>query len=168
AVQTRTIRARGAKGFTAGELGNFGGTTMGASGNPRAFGSVWAATVGLTAALVVAVSASAAAQQPAATGPSQITFTRHVAPILQKSCQSCHRPGSVAPMSLLTYEEARPWARSIKQKVVGHSMPPWYIDKSVGIQTFKDDRSLTDQEIATIAAWVDGGAPRGHPADMPS
>jgi hypothetical protein len=124
--------------------------------------------VGLAAAFgVMAVCATASAQQPAATGQSQVTFTKHVAPILQKSCQSCHRPGSVAPMSLLTYEEARPWARSIKQKVVGRSMPPWYVDKSVGIQTFKDDRSLTDQEVATIAAWVDGGAPRGNPADMP-
>jgi len=141
---------------------------MSATGNPRIFRSTQAATVGFAVAFsVVAVCATASAQQPAASGASQITFTKHVAPILQKSCQSCHRPGSVAPMSLLTYEEARPWARSIRQKVVGHSMPPWYVDKSVGIQTFKDDRSLTDQEVATIAAWVDGGAPRGNPADMP-
>ena len=139
---------------------------MSASGKPRIFGSAWAAMVGLVAVGVV-VCTTVSAQQPAATGQGQVTFTKNVAPILQKSCQSCHRPGSVAPMSLLTYEEARPWARSIKQKVVGRSMPPWYVDKSVGIQTFKDDRSLTEQEIATIAAWVDGGAPRGNPADMP-
>lgn len=139
---------------------------MSASGKPRIFGSAWAATVGLVAFGVV-VCTTVSAQQPVATGQGPVTFTKHVAPILQKSCQSCHRPGSVAPMSLLTYEEARPWARSIKQKVVGRTMPPWYVDKSVGIQTFKDDRSLTEQEIATIVAWADGGAPRGNPADMP-
>ena len=139
---------------------------MSASGKPRIFGSAWAAMVGLVAFGVV-VCTTVSAQQPVATGQGPVTFTKHVAPILQKSCQSCHRPGSVAPMSLLTYEEARPWARSIKQKVVGRSMPPWYVDKSVGIQTFKDDRSLTEQEIATIVAWADGGAPRGNPADMP-
>lgn len=141
---------------------------MSATGKPRTFTSAGSVSGGLAAAFgVMAVCATAYAQQPAATGQSQITFTKHVAPILQKACQSCHRPGSVAPMSLLTYEEARPWARSIKQKVTTRAMPPWYIDKTVGIQTFKDDRSLTDQEIAKIAKWVDSGAPRGNPADMP-
>lgn len=70
-------------------------------------------------------------------------------------------------MSLVTYEDARPWARSIKQKVTTHKMPPWFIDQTVGIQSFKDDRSLTAEEIATIASWVDSGAPRGNPADLP-
>jgi hypothetical protein len=98
----------------------------------------------------------------------QATFTRDVAPIFQRSCQNCHRPGSMAPMSLLTFEDARPWARSIKQKVAGREMPPWFIDRHVGIQKFKDDPSLTDAEIATITNWVDGGAPRGNPADMPA
>jgi len=70
-------------------------------------------------------------------------------------------------MSLLTYEDARPWARSIKQKVAAREMPPWYIDKTVGVHHFKNDVSLTDQEIATIVQWVDGGAPKGNPADMP-
>ena len=102
-----------------------------------------------------------------ATGQAQITFTKDVAPILQKSCQACHRPGSIAPMSLLTYEDARPWARSIKQKIAVREMPPWFIDKNVGIQHFSNDRSLTDDEIATIVKWVDAGAPQGNPADMP-
>ena len=70
-------------------------------------------------------------------------------------------------MSLLTYEDARPWARSIKAKVTAREMPPWHIDRNVGITKFKDDPSLTDAEIATIARWVDGGAPQGNPADMP-
>jgi hypothetical protein len=102
--------------------------------------------------------------QPA--GPTT-TFARDVAPILQKSCQSCHRPGAIAPMSLLTYQDVRPWARAIKQKVQAREMPPWYVDRHIGIQKFKDDPSLTDAEIATIARWVDAGAPAGDPADMP-
>ncbi len=102
-----------------------------------------------------------------AQGPS-VTFTKDVAPILQKSCQNCHRPGSVAPMSLLTYEDARPWARSIKTKVTAREMPPWHIDRNIGLNRFKDDPSLTDREIATIAAWVDAGAPKGNAADMPA
>jgi len=110
----------------------------------------------------VFVTAFAAAQEPA-----QITFTKDVAPILQERCQVCHRPNTFAPMSLLTYEEARPWAKSIKQKVVAREMPPWYIDKNVGVHNFKNDVSLTDKEIATLAKWADNGAPKGNPADMP-
>src|SRR3989449_5600491 len=104
--------------------------------------------------------------QTSSQGP--VTFTKDVAPILQRSCQNCHRPGSVAPMSLLTYEEARPWARSIKQRVSAREMPPWGIDRNVGIQQFKNDISLTDDEVAKIAKWVDDGAPRGNLADMPA
>src|SRR5689334_15595707 len=96
-----------------------------------------------------------------------VTFTKDVAPILQKACQNCHRPGAIAPMSLLTYQDARPWARSIRQKVTSREMPPWYIDRHIGITKFKDDPSLTDEEIATIVAWVDAGAPQGRPGDMP-
>src|SRR5437879_8861055 len=77
------------------------------------------------------------------------TFAKDVAPILQRSCQPCHRPGNIAPMSLLTYQDVRPWARAIKQQVVQRNMPPWYIDRAVGIREFKNDPSLTDQEIAT-------------------
>jgi hypothetical protein len=103
----------------------------------------------------------------AASAHAQVTFTKDVAPILQKSCQNCHRPGSIAPMSLLNYEDARPWARSIRQRVEARQMPPWHVDRTVGIRQFKDDPSLSDQEIATLVAWVDGGAPRGNPADLP-
>jgi hypothetical protein len=97
-----------------------------------------------------------------------VTFARDVAPILQRSCQACHRPGSIGPMSLLTYQDARPWARAIKQQVAQRNMPPWFIDRTVGIHDFKNDVSLTDQEIATISKWVDAGAPMGNSADMPS
>ncbi len=97
----------------------------------------------------------------------EVTFTKDVAPILQERCQVCHRPNTFAPMSLLTYEEARPWAKSIKQKVLAREMPPWYIDKNVGIHNFKNDVSLTDREIATLAQWADTGAAKGNPADMP-
>ena len=107
---------------------------------------------------------------PSAYGQSadpDVTFAKDVLPILQRSCQSCHRTGSIAPMSLISYEEVRPWARSIKRYVESREMPPWYIDRRIGIQKFKDDPSLTDEEIATIAVWVDAGAPRGDPADAP-
>jgi hypothetical protein len=110
--------------------------------------------------------ASAAFTYISAQSPT-VTFTRDVAPILQRSCQNCHRPDSIAPMPLLTYEEARPWAKSIKQRVQAREMPPWFIDRRVGVRKFKDDPSLSDSEIATVAAWVDQGAPRGNPADMP-
>jgi hypothetical protein len=113
----------------------------------------------------VILSASVAVLALSAQG--QVTFTKDVAPILESRCQVCHRPNTFAPMSLLTYEEARPWAKSIKQKVAAREMPPWYIDKNVGVRHFKNDVSLSDQEIATIVKWVDGGAPKGNPADMP-
>ncbi|SVC49165.1 uncharacterized protein METZ01_LOCUS302019, partial [marine metagenome] len=118
----------------------------------------------VSAATVLACSGVAVAQDSPG---DQVTFTKHVAPILQRSCQVCHRPGSIAPMSLLTYEEARPWARAIKEHVVNRIMPPWYIDKRIGIQGFKADKSLSGEEIATIVRWVDNGAPRGNLADMP-
>jgi hypothetical protein len=109
---------------------------------------------------VAATSSTAVAQVP-------VTFAKDVAPILQERCQVCHRAGTFAPMSLVTYEQARPWAKSIKQKVLAREMPPWFIDKNVGVQHFSNDVSLTEQEIATIAKWVDSGAPQGNPADMP-
>ena len=97
----------------------------------------------------------------------QVTFSKDVAPILQAKCQSCHEPGSIAPMSLRTFQEARPWARSIKERVAARQMPPWHIDRSVGVQKFKNDMSLSDEQVATIVAWVDQGALEGNPADMP-
>ncbi len=104
----------------------------------------------------------------AAMAQEQVTFTKDVAPILQEHCQVCHRPGTGAPMSLLTYQEVRPWAKAIKQKVVAREMPPWFLDKSVGIQHFENDISITDQKIATLVKWVDGGTLQGNPADMPA
>jgi mono/diheme cytochrome c family protein len=101
-----------------------------------------------------------------AAGPdTSVTFTKDVAPIFYKSCAECHRPTMFAPMSLLTYEAARPYARSIKQKVVARQMPPWGADPAHG--TFKNDPRLTEQEIDTISAWVDAGAPRGDDKDLP-
>src|SRR3977135_2406688 len=111
--------------------------------------------------LVLAAAQTAVIGQQTATRP--VTFSKDVAPILQKACQNCHHPGAIAPKSLLTYQDARPWARSIKQKVTTREMPPWYIDRHVGITKFKGDPSLTDAEIATITAWGGRGAARGNP-----
>ena len=104
---------------------------------------------------------------PAAGQAADVTFARDVAPILNENCVECHRPGSVAPMSLLTYEDARPWAELIKYNVEGRIMPPWPIDVGVGVQSFQNDRSLTRGEIETIVQWVDAGTPMGDPADLP-
>ncbi len=98
---------------------------------------------------------------------AEVTYARDVAPILQAKCQVCHQPNSIAPMSLLTYEEAKQFAPLIKTRVQSRTMPPWHIDKGVGIQEFKNDRSLTDGQIETIVRWVDAGTPAGDPADMP-
>jgi hypothetical protein len=95
------------------------------------------------------------------------TYTKDIAPILQAKCEGCHRPGSIAPMSMRTYEETRPWVRSIQQRVSRREMPPWMLDKTVGIQHFKNDISLSDAQIATVQAWIEGGAPMGDPKDMP-
>ena len=97
-----------------------------------------------------------------------VTFTKDIAPIFQAKCEECHRKGTAAPMSLATYEESRPWAKAIKERVVRRSMPPWHIDKTVGIQKFANDRSLSDDQIAIIVRWVDSGAPMGDPKDMPA
>src|SRR5437868_12300567 len=121
----------------------------------------WKALPVLGAVLACAVPAFAA--DPV----KQVTFSKDVAPILQAKCQECHQPNSIAPMSLITYQDARPWARSIRERVSARQMPPWHIDKSVGVQKFKNDMSLSDDQIDTIVKWVDGGAPQGDPKDMP-
>ena len=110
-------------------------------------------------------STTGAAQSPAAGTP---VFTKDVAPIFQDKCEACHRPDSIAPMSLVTYAETRPWARAIRARVADRQMPPWNIDKTVGVQKFKNDRSLSDEQIDTIIRWVDARAPQGDPKDMPS
>jgi hypothetical protein len=96
-----------------------------------------------------------------------VTYAKDVAPLIQASCQVCHRPGSVAPMSLLDYEDVKIYAPLIKERVASRTMPPWHIDRTVGIREFQNDISLTDEEIQTIVGWVDAGAPLGDPADMP-
>src|ERR1700710_1735940 len=116
----------------------------------------------LTATLVMTGTASAADTSKTP------TFTKDIAPIFQEKCEACHRPDSMAPMSLMTFAEARPWAKSIKARVADRQMPPWQIDRTVGIQKFKNDRSLTDDQLDTIVKWVDAGAPQGDPKDMPA
>ena len=113
---------------------------------------------------VVLFATVASAQTATAPAP---TFAKDIAPIFQAKCQECHQPNSIAPMSLITFAESRPWARSIKSRVSQRQMPPWHIDPSVGVQKFKNDMSLSQKQIDTIVAWVDAGAPQGDPKDMP-
>jgi hypothetical protein len=103
------------------------------------------------------------AQQPSTTGP---TFTKDVAPILFKHCVSCHRPGEVAPMSLLTYDQARPWAKAILKVTSNRTMPPWHTDAPAG--TFHNERILTDAERETLVTWAEEGAPKGDDKDLPA
>jgi hypothetical protein len=119
-------------------------------------------TVTLGAVLYVAAPATAADAHA-----QPVTFTKNVAPILQAKCQECHQPNSIAPMSLISYEDVRPWARAIKTRVAARQMPPWHIDRGVGVQKFKNDMSLTDEQVTTIVRWVDEGAPQGDPKDLP-
>ena len=131
----------------------------------------------LVATMLVSTTSSSAqtaqaylAQRPTsgvASAPRAITYTKDIAPILQKNCQQCHQPGSIAPINLLTYDDAKKYSTRIKNKVSARLMPPWHIDKSVGIQSFKNDRSLSDAQIATIVDWVNAGSPQGDPKDMP-
>ena len=123
--------------------------------------------VGIFVLTIVAASAPAAAQQQTSDNATPVTFARDVAPILQKNCQQCHQPGAIGPMSLTTFEEVRPWARAIKQRVLAGEMPPYRYDRHVGIQQLKYDLRLSAAEIQTIARWVDSGAPLGNRADLP-
>jgi len=115
-----------------------------------------------------AFAAEATTDGGSAPASKPVTFAKDVAPILQAKCQECHRVGSMAPMSLITYEETRPWAKSIRQRVMTRQMPPWHIDRSVGVREFKNDMSLSDEQINTIVRWVDSGAPMGDLKDMPA
>ena len=99
------------------------------------------------------------------TGASNVTFNKDVLPILQKNCQTCHRPGEIGPMAFLNYEGTRPWAKSIKQAVLTKQMPPWFADPRYG--HFANERKLSDADIKTVVAWVDAGAPEGNAKDMP-
>jgi hypothetical protein len=111
---------------------------------------------------VIVAAASAATDA----SPSAVTFNKHVLPILQKNCQECHRPGESGPMSLLTYTDVRPWAKAIKVSVINKKMPPWFADD--GSVHFAKDRRMSPADIATVVAWVDGGAPEGDAKDKPT
>lgn len=99
------------------------------------------------------------------TSAKVVTYSKDVAPIFNKHCAECHRPGESAPFSTLSYKDTRPWAKSIKEKVVNRVMPPWHADAHVGV--FVNDRTMSKADIDTIVAWVDGGAVEGNPKDMP-
>ena len=118
--------------------------------------------IGACAALLVLGGVGVATAEAAEETP---TFAKDVAPILYENCVACHRPNHLAPMSLISYDDARPWARAVKSKVLAKEMPPWGADSSV--RAYKNDASLTQAEIDTIVAWVDGGAPRGNDGDLP-
>ena len=137
---------------------------MSIEGLPRLVGGI-----GLVVA-TIAGGASAFAQTPA-TRATDVTYSKDIAPILQRSCVTCHNPEGGAPMSLTSFEEVRPYARAINVRThMGPRagvMPPWFVEKNIGIQRYKGDPSLNEDELAKIAKWVDGGAPRGNPADMP-
>ena len=124
--------------------------------------SICMATLALAALLSFPGETSAQAQD------DPVTFARDVAPIIQEKCETCHRDGSIGPHSMTNYEEIRPWAPLIKEKVTTREMPPWPLDKTIGIQRFKNDRSLSDEQIETIVSWVDSGAPLGDVADLPA
>src|ERR1700730_11688345 len=131
--------------------------------------AVWVSGfVAAVSGLVASVAVSAQSGPPCA----GVTFTPDIAHILQRSSQQWQHAAGVAPMALFAYEEVSPWARSIKARTglrwQRGSMPPWFVDKNIGIQKFKNDPSLSDEEIARIARWVDSGAPQGNTADMPT
>jgi hypothetical protein len=105
------------------------------------------------------------ASQASVKSAANVTFSKDVAPIIQKNCQVCHRPGEVAPMSFMNYKEVRPWAKSIREKVVTREMPPWFADPKHS--EFSNDCRLSQKDIDTIVAWVEGGTKEGDPKDLP-
>lgn len=120
--------------------------------------------------LVAQNAATARPSSPSVTAPArdeEVTFAKHVAPILQQKCQVCHQPNSIAPMSLISYDDTKKYADEIRDRVTEHVMPPWHIDKTVGIHDFKNDRSLSDEQIATLVRWLDHGMPFGKKEDLP-
>ena len=116
--------------------------------------------------VVIACGALALTRLDAAAQSAAPTFSKDVAPVLYEHCTTCHRPGEIAPMSLLTYEAARPWARAIRDRVVNGTMPPWHADPAHG--KFRNDRRLSDQEKDVLTKWVAAGAPQGDAKDLPA
>ena len=131
----------------------------------RRIRSLTLAATGVACALVIARGSTVEGQYAGRSTEGVPTFTKDVAPILLKNCAGCHRPGEIAPMSLLTYEDARPWAKAIRDEVADGTMPPWHADAPHG--TFLNERVLTVAEKDTIVKWANGGAPKGDPRDMP-
>jgi hypothetical protein len=121
----------------------------------------------LAGVAIVSAAAMGSSRQAGAAAAEVPTFTRDVAPIMFEKCTMCHRTGEVAPMTFLSYEDVRPWARVIKNKVISREMPPWGADPEHSLK-MRNDRSLSKDQIDTIVRWVDGGAPKGNPADMPA
>jgi hypothetical protein len=130
---------------------------------PRAWIALSALLLSAAVGRAGAVAGEQYAQRPAADVP---TFARDVAPILYRNCTTCHRPGDIAPMSLLTYEDARPWAKAIRDEVGDGNMPPWHADPKHG--KFANDRSLSEEERNTLIRWANNGAPKGDPQDLPA
>src|SRR5438046_2408452 len=116
-------------------------------------------------ALLLTAATTFAKPAPVEESNPMVTFNKGVLPVLQKNCQSCHRPGQIGPFSMLTFKDTRPWAKAIKAAVASRAMPPWFADPRYG--HFNNDRSLTQTEIDTIAAWVNNGAPEGDPTAAP-
>ena len=129
----------------------------------RALGLVFLGVVWLG---ITSTVTSGAPQQAASASAAAPTFSADVAPIMYAKCVACHRPGEVAPMSLITFKDVRPWASSIRDKVASRVMPPWHADRQYGV--FRNEQSLTQGEIDTIVKWVNAGAPEGNPARMPA
>lgn len=120
----------------------------------------WPLAEFVMATLLLIFSSSSVAQGP-------LTYSRDVAPILQRACTQCHNPEGIGPMPLMNYEQVKPFAALIKDRTSKRIMPPWHMDTNVGIQKFKNDNYLTDQEIALLASWVDQGAVEGDPSQLP-
>src|SRR5436189_4660202 len=118
--------------------------------------------------LLTAMTALGSEISPASVSTDQtpVTFNKDVLPILQKNCQVCHRPGEVAPMSFLTYDSTRPWAKAIKEATVSRKMPPWFADPQFG--DFRNDPRLTEKDVKILASWADSGAPEGEAKDKPA
>lgn len=126
----------------------------------------WVSGMCVAAGLFTTFSMQASGQAPSSAPGAAVTFHKNVEPILQANCQSCHRPGQIAPMPFLTYQQVRPWARAIRERVVSRAMPPWHADPQYG--HFANDRSLAQRDIDIIAKWADSGAPQGDPKDAPA
>src|SRR3989441_4667857 len=122
-------------------------------------------SIGIALCCALLFSVSAFGQNDHQTAGATVTFNRDVLPILQAKCQSCHRPGQIAPMSFLTYQSTRPWAKAMKAAVLSRKMPPWFADPGYG--HFANDRSLKQSDIDTLVKWVDGGAVEGDAKDAP-